>query len=581
MKPSKIWKESKKAPAAFVKKLSGDYPDGIIQLFFNRGLDDKKAIDKFFNPTYESSVHDPRKLRQIKKACNRIKKASDNKEKVGIFSDYDADGITSATMMFEFLSHLKLKPDVYFPDRDKEGYGLNTTAIDHFAQQGITLMFVLDCGTTNIDEIAYANEKGINVIVMDHHLVPEKIPAAYALINPHHPDDKYPFNHLSAGGVVFKSIQAFSLFYPDLFKPGTEKRLLDLVAISTVADQMPLFNENRALVMFGFVMMALRKRVGIAALFEAARLTFPEHLNNTTVKNMNAQTIAFSLGPRLNAASRMEHAAIGFELLTTKDKSVARKNASILEKSNSGRRNIQQKIVKQILKNYEDKDPKWLVAQKNPDWSVGMLGLCASNIMEKFYTPTLVCHDRGELTKCSGRTIPEINLVKHFKKCKKYLTQFGGHAMAAGLSMETKNFGKFTKAFEAEIKKTLKNKKPLRSISLEVTVPAQDVNLELGESIASFGPFGKDNPLPLVRINNLKLASHRLIGKTSRHLKIAFHDAKGESDTPLSAVFFENGHRFHEFLTGEVYDVACELMIDEWRGRKQLTLKIIDIQSTC
>lgn len=153
--------------------------------------------------------------------------------------------------------------------------------------------------------------------------------------------------------------------------------------------------------------------------------------------------------------------------------------------------------------------------------------------------------------------------------------------MAAGLSLETKNFDKFVKLFEAEVKKTLKNKKPQRKVSLEATVPASEVNLKLGEMINSFGPFGKENPLPLVRINKLKLASHRLIGKTSRHLKIAFYDATGESDTPLPAVFFENGHRFDDFVTGEVYDVACELLVDEWRGRKQLTLKIVDIQSHC
>jgi len=276
----------------------------------------------------------------------------------------------------------------------------------------------------------------------------------------------------------------------------------------------------------------------------------------------------------------MEHARIGFELLTTKDPTVARKNAHILEKSNTDRRAIQKRIVKQILEAYENKDTTWLVAQKDTDWSVGMLGLCANNIVEKFYAPTLVCHDKGKVTKCSGRTIPDVNLVKMFKKCGKYLTQYGGHAMAAGVSLKTKNFDSFVSAFKKAVKAELNNKAPQRKITIEATILPSDISLELAEELASFGPFGKDNPLPVVRIDNVRLASHRLIGKTSRHLKLAFHDASSETSNPISAVFFGSGYRFHDFIVGEVYDIACELMVDEWRGRKQLTLKIVDIQSS-
>src|SRR4030042_1839147 len=339
----KVWKINKPAPKEFLDKFP-EYSKLTSQLLWDRGLKTQKVIDEFFSPDYDEDLHDPFLLKDVQKAIKRIEKAAKSKEKVAIFADYDADGICGAVILTEIFKIFEIEPEVYIPDRNKEGYGLNLNAKESLAKRDISLILTIDCGITDFEEVKLANRLGVDVIIIDHHEIPKKLPPALAIINPKQKNCKYPFKYLSAAGVGFKLLQAVAK--AKNLPPSWEKWFLDIVAITIVTDAMPLLGENRTLVSYGLIVLSQTKREGLKALMAKARVR-PTYDSQTLETNLNTYALGYILGPRLNAASRVNHGTMAYNLLIAPNRFEADIIAQKLETENKKRQKLMEIIYKE------------------------------------------------------------------------------------------------------------------------------------------------------------------------------------------------------------------------------------------
>ncbi len=405
------WILAEKATPVFLAGLP-EYPAIISQLLFSRGLDTPQKIDQFFNPEYDTGLHDPFLLKDMDLACERIKQAISNKEKVVIYSDYDVDGVSSATVLGEYFRSINYPVEVYMPDRQKEGHGVNQGALETIVAAGAKLVITLDCGTTNIKEVAWAKERGIDMIIVDHHQTVVGRPEAIALINPHQEGDSYPFKGLCGTGLAFKLHSALKSQ-----DDGQIKWLLDLVALATVADMVPLLDENRVLVKCGLFVLAKTKRLGLKKLMESAGVKAKYDLE-TLSTNLDSFTLGFTLGPRINAASRMAHANLAYELLTSNDEVKLDELVISLNDNNRKRQQTVDKVSKDVKSRIEayTELPSFII-EGSADWSVNLLGLVASKITEKYNRPVMLYQISPE-GKCKGslRTIAGFGIIAVFKQ---------------------------------------------------------------------------------------------------------------------------------------------------------------------
>ncbi len=480
----------------------------IEQLLLQRNIATKDAVEDFFNPDY-NSLHDPFLFQDMARVVKRIKKAIDSQEIIGIFGDHDADGVNSATVLADGLEMLGLNVDVYIPDKLTEGHGINKNAINEFTQNGITLMFSVDCGTSNIEEVAYANKKGIDVIITDHHHAPEVLPEAYAIINPQLPGCTYPFKELSGTAVAFKIVQA--LFKK--IKPTQQEQLkwlLDVVCVGTVADCMPLVGENRILVHYGLLVLSQTKRVGYKQLLAVSGV------NN---KEIVASTIAFQIAPRINAPGRMSHAKHSFELLRTQDVGDAIELAQFVESQNIERREITQKLTKDIEKIVEkDHLDKDFILIAGSDYPVGIVGIIAGQIAQKYQKPTGIFTKFDKESRGSFRSIKDLHIVDVLDKCEDCLEKYGGHEQAAGAVIKNENFAKFCEQANKVIKEKTKDISDEVVLNADVKIELKDIDLKLVEKLSSLEPFGESNEEPVFAIYDLFVSDIRALGSDQTHL---------------------------------------------------------------
>jgi len=559
-------KESKKTD------ILGDFnlPEVIVRLLAGRGIEKPDEIREFLEPYYEKGTHSPFLFSDMEKVIKRIEKARDNKEKVVIFGDYDADGVTASVILRETLAEIGIKVDVYIPDKKTEGYGLNPTAIDKFSKDGVNLIITVDCGITGIKETKQANNLGIDVIITDHHHVPEEVPDALAIINPRTKNSGYPFLELAGVGVAFKVAQAiFERFLPE--KKDHTRWMLDLVAIGTVADCVPLVGENRIFVKYGLIVLSKTKRTGLQQLFSVARLNIDEN-NMPSTRN-----IGFHIAPRINAAGRINHANLAYDLLIENDIAKARAYALDLEGNNSNRQKITETVANEVKILAENifKDKK-LVFAVGENFPIGVVGLVAGKVAQQFNKPTAVLQKGETESKGSFRSIPQVNIIEAIEKCKDLLIKFGGHSQAAGISVKNAKLEKFYEKLNSQIEKELEGKDISPQLWIDAEVSSSDVNWELAENLEKMKPFGEGNQEPVFAMDNLSVRNIRMIGNGEKHLKLSL--VSKDTGEIFEAVGFNIAKDFSHIKNDDVVSVAFNLQKDEWNGNRRIQLLLVDIK---
>lgn len=543
----------------------------ITQILFNRGIKSASEISDFLEAEYEKQVHDPFLFLEMDRIVDRIKDARDKNEKVLVFGDYDADGITSAVIIRETLADLGLNVEVYIPDKKSEGYGLNISAIENFGKNGISLIISVDCGITGIKEVEKAKEFGIDVIITDHHHIPEILPRAYAIINPKIEKSGYPFSELAGVGVAFKLSQAiYEKLLPE--KKDQVKWMLDLVAIGTVADCVPLVGENRVLVKYGLVVLAKTKRVGLQQVFAVARLNIDQK-NPPSTRN-----IAFNIAPRINAAGRINHANLAYYLLIEKNIPKARELALELEDNNSNRQKMTEAVVGdvRVLVQNMFRDKKFIFAA-GENFPIGIVGLVAGKIAQEFNKPTAILQKGETESKGSFRSIPQVNIIESIEKCSDLLLKFGGHSQAAGISIENSKLEEFYSKFDREIENVLEGKDLTPELQIDVEVSPLEADYDLALLIEKLKPFGEGNPEPILMMRNLLIEDLRILGKGEKHIKFNLRSQEDETRR-FDAIAFYMAEEFSSFKRGDSIDMAFNLQKDDWNGNRRVQLVVCDIK---
>lgn len=535
-------------------------PNIIDQLLTVRNID-KVMWSKFLKPSFENDLHDPFLLSDMEIAVARIKKAIDRKETIGIFGDYDADGIPATALLSEVLEkYYNLKTAIYIPTR-QEGYGLNKNGIDYFRKSGVTLMLTIDLGIREIDNVKYANNYNINTIIIDHHEPGDKLPDAFAIINPKRKDSKYPFRELSAGGVTFKLIQALGKKLGKITS-NDQKWMLDLVGITTICDMVPLIDENRIFAKYGLIVLQKTKRLGLRKIYE---------VSNINPVNINVYTIGFQIGPRLNAPGRLDHANESYYILREEDEKKALALAGNLNKINIKRQDEMERILNEGREKIrKDKlDTKKIIFISDKNWSSGLIGLVAGRITEEYARPCFI-FQRNELnSKGSARSIDGFDLVEVLEQSKDLLENFGGHTKAAGMTVRNVNLEKLYKKLLVISQKKLNDEDLIPKIKIDAVLTKDQISISLLDKIKRLEPFGMGNPRPVFAVENVKAENVKKIGKDSKHLRFDIYG--------LKTIAFNWGD-IHDDILDKHIDIAFTLDEDTWTGKNILQLKVVDIR---
>jgi len=535
-------------------KIKSKYPKNLIRAI----IEDRKIKDsqKFLNPNYKD-IYPSRKLSNIREASNRIKKAIREKESIGLFCDYDADGVCGGAIIYRTLKHMKADVTEYVPQR-KEGYGLNDQAVQFFISKKIKLLITVDCGIKNTEQIKSLSEEGIDSIVIDHHIIDDDLPNAI-IIHPELTSDQKNLG-LSGGGTAY--MLARYLFSEN----GQEKWLIDLAAISSVADVVSLNHDNRIIVKYGMMVLEKTRNKGLKQLLEVSGI-----LNKT----LSVYDLGFGIAPRLNAAGRIAHPKDSFDLLA-KDDVDSRMIAEKLNQLNQKRQEMLKASVDEALIKVErgKAGKKNLIILKG-DWDEGIVGLIASKVCEKYYRPTIVLSESAKQLKGSARSIEKINITSLISCAEDLLLSFGGHAQAAGLSLSPKNFKKIKKILEKEAEKFKKNLFE-RELRVDALVNFDQLTIGQAEEIERLSPFGPGNPRPILAIENVQISACELIGKDENHMK-AYCNCNNQNHCFL---FFNFESRDLKVNTGGLFDIAFSLSINEFRGNKKLDLIVEDVKKS-
>ncbi|NCC69972.1 single-stranded-DNA-specific exonuclease RecJ [bacterium] len=539
----------------------------LFNLLIRKKLYTKEEIKSFLNPSYEKDIIDPYKFYSIKIAVSRIKKAVLNKEKICIYGDYDADGVTSCFLLYSFIRKIGGNVIHYIPNRETEGYGLNNDAIDNYIKNNnVSLIITVDTGIVNCDCISHSKDLGIDVIVTDHHEEDlKRIPkCAIAIIDPKMKKSNYPFTELSGCGVAFKLCQAIALSYKDKEKKedlsAWLKWNLDLVAISIVTDIMPAVSENRVFLKYGLIVLNKTRNLGLKELIK------------TSLKknNITSSDIGFVIGPRLNAAGRMDHANTAFYLLKEKDKESIASYIRSLSRLNTNR----QKIVSLFISEFISKNNKIdsIIIIRDDNLPVGIIGLVASKLKEHYNLPCFVFSLSDGLLVGSGRSLDGYDITKVLKDNEKYLVKFGGHKMACGCSLEEKNYNDFKKSVVSDFNKFNTSNFIFKKIIIDLNIKLSDINRNLLEDISKLEPFGKDNEIPIFSSKKLKVTDTKIFGKTFDHFRFTV----SQNNIYFNVIAFSNAKLSADIFIGDEIDLVYELEENIWNGTSEIRLKFID-----
>lgn len=531
----------------------------LAELLIKRGIA-SEDIPVFLEPKLEH-LGSPFLMKDMEKALQRIQRAIASKEKILIFGDYDVDGITSTTVLFLGLNQLGANVSYYIPNRD-EGYGLNVRALDENISTGVSLVITVDCGISAVDEVAFCNEKGVDCIITDHHLPPEILPKAYAIINPKQQGCPYKFKDLAGVGLSFKLVKALFIAYE---ASGWED-YLDIVALGTVADLVPLLGENRTIVSLGLEKMNEGLRLPLKMLGEVAGITHP----------IDSYHLGFAFGPRLNAAGRLESPKEAIELMLARDEQKAFQLATFLNEQNRDRQGVEQSILDQCIQMVEAMN---LVKTKvlvlgNENWHHGVIGIVASRLVEKYHRPVIMLSIKDDMATGSCRSVQGFHLYEALSYCEDLLVRYGGHAMAAGLTVEKGNIEDFREkiniyALENNIDDYLKPK-----LFLDMSLDPNNLDLKMLEEISKLKPFGQSNPAPVFRIENLNIAKFNLVGQQKNHLKVDFR----LGNMYISSIGFKKADLIPRIYGKKTVSFAGYLDKNTYNGNTSLQLRILDLK---
>lgn len=548
-------KKQDEAAVAEIRKQFG-FCDAVARVLYNRGLTDRKSIESFFDIDI-ANLHDPLLLADMEKATSRIKRAVENGEKITVYGDYDVDGITSVVLMYRCLTSLGANVDYYIPDRTEEGYGLNSSALRSIYDSGTSLIVTVDTGTTAVEEIAEAENYGLDVIVTDHHECKPMLPVCVAVVNPKRPDSVYPYKELAGVGVVFKlvcaligdSTKAFSLYG-------------DLVSIGTIADIMPLVDENRVLVSLGLDLLRKRPSCGIKALLEAS--------GGYKHGQITASTIAFQVAPRINAAGRIGDPKRSVELLLCEDPEQAASLAEGLCDENRTRRQMEADIIADVEKMLENRNPSdRIIVVGSENWHHGVIGIVASKIVEKYHLPCiLVCFD-GDRAKGSARSIKDVSMFELLTQSSRHLEKFGGHEMAAGLTLARKDFDGFVRDITAIANEKITDDMMIPVVESECEIPFSEISLDTVHELQRLEPFGTGNPTPNFAFGNVVISDIIAVG-AGMHLKLTF----SYSGQDFSAMLFGTTLQDFDFATGDTVDIVFSMSENFFNNRYSLNMSL-------
>ena len=532
----------------------------VAHLLVLRGITTFEEAKSFFRPEI-SHLHDPFLMKNMQHAVDRIQTVIANGEKVLVYGDYDVDGTTSVAMMYSFLKKKVKEIEYYIPCRYDEGYGISLKGIDYAKENNFALIIALDCGIRAVNQVDYANEKGVDFIICDHHNPGEKVPKALAILNPKQIDCNYPYKELSGCGVGFKLIQAFSQQNNIDFSEIIE--YLDLLTVSIGADIVPMTGENRVFSFYGLQQINKNPRVGLKALMEIANKT----------KDVTITDVVFGVAPRINAAGRIEHAKKAVEILVETDYAKAKLFADKIEENNTTRKGLDKSITKEGLEMIDMKKKSTVVHSEN--WHKGVVGIVASRLIETHYKPTIVLAEKDGILTGSARSVHDFDLYSAIAKCEHFCEKFGGHKYAAGLSIKKENLPQFIDAFEKAVSESITEDQLTPKINIDKVIDIDAVDDKLYRIIKQFAPFGPKNLSPIfVSKGVIDNGFGKQVGEDKTHLRINAKKNKGA----IAGIGFGMGDYFEIIKDNQTFDVCYSIDENEWNGKKSLQLRIRDIK---
>ena len=541
----------------------------LATLLVQRGVETFAQARSFFRPSLDF-LHDPFLMKDMDKAVARLEEAISQGQKILVYGDYDVDGTTAVALVYSYLGRLTSEIDFYIPDRYDEGYGVSIKGIDYAARSGVRLIITLDCGIKATEKVRYAASKGIDVIICDHHLPDESLPEAVAVLDPKRVDDEYPFDDLSGCGVGFKLVQAYSQSHGMPFEDLSP--LLDLLVVSIASDLVSVTGENRVLAHFGLKLLNESPRKGLQASLALSGLE-PSHVT--------IDDIVFKIGPRINAAGRMESGRLAVELLTATDDSTAARIGSQINDNNNERKSIDREITKEALEMVAAGNclaSEYATIVYNPQWNKGVVGIVASRLVEAFYKPTFVLTSSNGFVTGSARSVRGFDLYESIESCADLLENFGGHIYAAGLTLREENLPEFARRIEEYVK---------GHITKDMATPVVDVDAKLNFSqitpkffriLKQFQPFGPGNNSPVFLTENVyDDGNGRKVGPAGQHLKLELIQ-ESQPYHQISAIAFNMADSFEHIKGGNPVDICYSVVENYYRGSSTLQLRIKDLR---
>jgi len=534
------------------------------QVLINRNIDSGQKASEFLKPKL-AGLSDPFDIPGMRDACKRVLLAKERGELVMVYGDYDVDGVTGTVIILETLRFLGINCGYYIPHRYDEGYGLNAEAVREIKEKGAGLIVTVDCGIGSWEEVHLANSLGMDVVVTDHHVPPKKLPSARALVNPKLIKGEHPSRELSGAGVAFKFSWAL-LKEAGIRDVGMMLSLLDLTSLGTIADVVPLVDENRILAVQGLESIASRKRVGLRCLMDAAGIN----------GNITSTKVNFGISPRINAAGRLEHASLAVDLLLSRDEDEAREIAGRLNRINVKRQEIGSKIQEEVFLSIRDKGgDDGIIISQGRDWHPGVIGIVASRVVDEFYRPTVLVGVADGVGRGSARSVDGFNIFEVLDTCRDLFLDFGGHESAAGFEIDADKIPELAGRLKKEANKKISVEELVPRISIDAEIGSADISMGLLKELETLSPFGKGNPEPVFLTKGLKLSNWRHVGKGS-HLKAKFSSGRAM----LDVIGFGMGEYASMLDFSSSYDIVYTLRVSEWEGFEFAELRLVDMKKS-
>jgi len=555
----------------------------LANLLAQRGITTYDEAKTFFRPEL-SQMHDPFLMKDMDEAVERIERAINSREKILVYGDYDVDGTTAVALVYSFLKKLYSEVDFYIPDRYKEGYGISVQGIDFAAKSGYKLVIALDCGIKAVDKIEYATQKGVDFIIGDHHRPGDEIPHAVAVLDPKRSDCNYPYKELSGCGVGFKLIQAYS--QKNTFPFDDLNEYLDLVVVAIAADIVPITGENRMLAYYGLQRLNSNPRPGIESIlqyttFKKVRPRNTEDGDYIYNKELTASDLVFQIGPRINAAGRIESGRNSVELLISQTLDEASGYATRINELNTERRTLDSEITEEAMKMLMEDDSnssKLSTIVFNPNWSKGVIGIVASRLIESYYRPTIVFTKSNGLLTASCRSVIGFDIYDAIDSCSHLLEHFGGHKYAAGFSLKPENLEIFREQFESYVKENITEESLTPEIYIDAEIHLNEINNKFFRILRQFAPFGPGNMAPVFLTTDvMDTGNARIVGKNHLKLDVVHANISG---FPYPAIAFQQADKL-SLIKGQgiTFSICYHLEENEWNGQKNLQLNIKDIKA--